>query len=73
MVFCIVDVYIGGGGGAEAQWQSGNTLVSHLWGRGSVPGPTSSGKAGTYVVACSWSAVYSTEPWQTVCTGLLWP
>ena len=25
------------------QWQSGNTLTSHLWGRGSVPGTASSG------------------------------
>ena len=29
------------------RWQSGNTLVSHLCGWGSVPGPTSSGKAGS--------------------------
>ena len=25
------------------------------------------------VVACRWSAVYSTEPWRTVCTGFLCP
>ena len=29
------------------RWQSGNTLASHLWGRGSVPGTASSGKAGS--------------------------
>ena len=35
-------------------------------GRGSVPSTASSGKLG---VAFHWSAVYSTEPWPTVCTG----
>ena len=30
-----------------ARWQSGNTLISHLWGRSSVPGTASSGKAGS--------------------------
>ena len=29
------------------RWQNGNTLASHLGDRGSVPGPTSSGKAGS--------------------------
>ena len=29
------------------RWQSGNTLASHLWGRGSIPGTASSGKAGS--------------------------
>ena len=29
------------------RWQSGNTLASHLRGRGSVSGMTSSGKAGS--------------------------
>ena len=28
-------------------WQSGNTLASHLWGRGSIPIMASSGKAGS--------------------------
>ena len=28
-------------------WQNGNTLASHLWGRGSGPGTASSGKAGS--------------------------
>ena len=28
---------------------------------------------GKLVVACRWSAVYSTEPWRTVCTGFLRP
>ena len=28
-------------------WQSGNTLASHLWGQGSVPGMASSGKTGS--------------------------
>ena len=27
------------------RWQSGNTLASHLWGRGSIPSTASSGKA----------------------------
>ena len=43
------------------RWQSGNTLASHLWGRGKL------------VVACRWSSVYTTEPWRTVCTGFLCP
>ena len=30
-------------------------------------------QVGKLVVACHWSAVYSTEPWQTVCTGFLCP
>ena len=29
------------------RWQSGNTLASHLWGRGSIPSMASSGKAGS--------------------------
>ena len=29
------------------RWQSGNTLTSHLWGRGSIPVTASSGKAGS--------------------------
>ena len=29
------------------RWQSGNTLASHLWGRGSIPRTASSGKAGS--------------------------
>ena len=29
------------------RWQSGNTLASHLWGRGSIPVTASSGKAGS--------------------------
>ena len=29
------------------QWQSGNTLASHLWGRGLFPSTASSGKAGS--------------------------
>ena len=29
------------------RWQSGNTLASHLWGRGSIPSTASSGKAGS--------------------------
>ena len=33
-----------------AQWQSGNTLATHLGGRGSVPGTASSGKAGRLLV-----------------------
>ena len=40
-------------------WQSGNTLASHLWGQGSIPARAHMGKL---VVACRWSAVYSTEP-----------
>ena len=28
---------------------------------------------GKLVVACRWSALYSTEPWRTVCTGFLCP
>ena len=106
------------------QWQSGNTLASHLWGRGSITCTALSGKAGSVlplvsslqyrtltncmywfplpfqlpvviwpvqcwkrrktpnkqtnqvgklVVACRWSAVYSTEPYWTVCTGFLCP
>ena len=30
-------------------------------------------QVGKLVVACRWSAVYSTEPWRTVCTGFLCP
>ena len=30
-------------------------------------------QVGKLVVACHWSAVYSTEPWQTICTGFLCP
>ena len=30
-------------------------------------------QVGKLVVACRWSAVYSTEPWCTVCTGFLCP
>ena len=30
-------------------------------------------QVGKLVVACCWSAVYSTEPWPTVCTGCLCP
>ena len=30
-------------------------------------------QVGKLVVACRWSAVYSTEPWQTVCTGFFCP
>ena len=30
-------------------------------------------QVGKLVVACRWSAVYSTEPWPTVCTGFLCP
>ena len=29
------------------RWQSGNTLASHLWGRGSIPVTALSGKAGS--------------------------
>ena len=32
------------------RWQSGNTLPSHLSDRGSLPGLTSSGKAGSYLM-----------------------
>ena len=42
------------------RWQSGNTLASHLCGRGLIPIMAVSGKAGSF--ACCWSAVYSTEP-----------
>ena len=48
------------------RWQSGNTLASHLWGWGLIPARPQVGKL---VVACRRSAVYSTEPWPTVCTG----
>ena len=37
----------------------GNTLASHLLGRGSIPVRAQVGKL---VVACRWSAVYSTQP-----------
>ena len=30
-------------------------------------------QVGKLVVACRWLAIYSTEPWQTVCTGFLYP
>ena len=30
-------------------------------------------QVGKLVVACRWLAVYSTEPWQTLCTGFLCP
>ena len=30
-------------------------------------------QVGKLVVACRWSAVYSTEPQETVCTGFLCP
>ena len=30
-------------------------------------------QVGKLVVACRWSAVYSIEPWRTVCTGFLCP
>ena len=41
------------------RWQSGNTLASHLRGRGLIPTRSQVGKL---VVACHWLAVYSTEP-----------
>ena len=54
------------------RWWSGNTLASHLWGWGSVPVLTSSGKAGT----CSCLPLVGSlqyRPWPTVCTGFLCP
>ena len=36
-----------------ARWQSGNTLASHLSGRGLVPGTASSGKAGSCLLLVS--------------------
>ena len=41
------------------RWQSGNTLASHLWGRGSIPGTASSGKAGS-CLPCVGSLQYRT-------------
>ena len=56
LYFCPSSYYQG------SQWQSGNTLASHLWGQGSVPSMNSSGKAGSCLPL---------EPWLTVCTGFL--
>ena len=47
------------------RWQSGNTLASHLWDRGSNPGPTSSGKAGSCLLLVSKFTVQNT--WHTEC------
>ena len=40
-VLCIQEKSMG------PRWQSGNSLTSHLWGRGSIPSTASSGKAGS--------------------------
>ena len=42
------DIFKSGRGG-----HSGRTLASHLWGRGSVPGTASSGKAGSCFQHCT--------------------
>ena len=57
----------GGGGGGGGHCGAVITLASHLWDQSVNPGLTSRGKA--------WhcSAVYSAEPWPTVCTGFLCP
>ena len=47
------------------RWQSGNTLASHLWGRGSVPYPTSSGKAGSCLLLVG--SLQLQKPWHTNC------
>ena len=53
------------------RWQSGNTPASHLWDRGSVPGPTSSGKAGSCLPLVGSLQYRTLTP--TVCTGFLCP
>ena len=54
------------------RWQSVNTLTSHLWGRGSVPGTASSGKAGSCLPLVG-SLQYRNLDTPTVCTGFLRP
>ena len=52
------------------RWQ--NVTLSPPTSEAGVPFPAQP-QVGKLVVACRWSAVYSTEPWPTVCTGFLCP
>ena len=54
------------------QGDSGNTLASHLWCRGSLPGPTSSGKAASCLPLVG-SLQYRNLDTPTVRTGFLRP
>ena len=51
----------------------GGAVVKHLPPTSEVSGSNPETYVGKLVVAYRWSAVYSTEPWSTVCSGSLSP